>query len=316
MQSAIVQQPGARPLLYLLVTLLLLSPILAAATENGGSVYATGVDTVMPARTPSPGESMFYNYNAFYFANETDDGQGQSAMPGFKVRVYATAFRLMHTWHIHVLGGELQSNAAFPFLYERLRVTDGGPYSKFGLGNTQYAPLAVGYRLGKEQNLYVNYEFNGFLPGAAYSPNDVVNPGQHYYAVGPDASFTYMPGKNEVSSKFMYLVNFTDPATRYHSGNQFTWEFDGMRLVSKKIAVGGNGYWFEQTTDDSVPGQVLADGNRRRTIDLGPELRIDLPHGACAFKYEQDLYVRNSARGSTLWFQWALPIHFGSGAAK
>jgi hypothetical protein len=303
-------------ILYPIITLLVLSPITATATENGSSVYPAGVDTVMPAMNPPANESMVFNYNAYYFANEMDNNLGKSALPEFKLRVYANAWKFMHTWNVHVLGGELQSNVAFPFIYQRLHVPGEGAEQRFSLGNTQLAPLGIGWVTGSNHNLHVNAEFNGFLPDAGYAALQLVNPGQHYYAVGPDASFTYLPGKNEVSSKLMYLVNFADPTTSYHNGNQFTWEFDGMRQVSHRFAIGGNGYWFDQTTNDSQIGQVFADGNRRKTVDLGPELRINLPHGGCAFKYEQDLYVRNSPRGSTLWFQWALPIHIGPGAAK
>ena len=301
--------------LYAVVTVAMLG--MAAATENGGTPYPAGVDTVMPALNPKPGETMIFNYNNFYTAYENVNSNGKNVVPNFGVRVYATAFKVIHTWDLHVLGGDLQTNAAFPFVYQRLRTPDG-THDQFALGNVQFAPLGVGYHLGKEHNFHLNYEVAAFFPGTAYSKYNPVNIGQHYYSLGPDASFTWLPkkGKYELSSKFTYLVNFNDVSTNYQNGQQFSWEFDGMREVNRKIALGINGYWFQQTTDDRINNVIVGDGNRRRTVSIGPEMRINLPHGGCAFKYTRDVDVQNAARGDSFWFQWGLPIRFGGHAEK
>jgi hypothetical protein len=83
--------------------------------------------------------------------------------------------------------------------------------------------------------------------------------------------------------------------------------------VSKTIAIGVNGFYYQQTTDDRLNGVRLNDdGLRGRDFAIGPEVQIRLgQRGASAFKYERDTLVPNKPRGSALWFQIALPRLWG-----
>ena len=65
-----------------LATLLLAAA--ANATENGGSVYPVGVETVKPGLTPPPNGSVIFEFTAFYSANQTNNSAGLSAAPEFK----------------------------------------------------------------------------------------------------------------------------------------------------------------------------------------------------------------------------------------
>jgi len=40
----------------------------ASATENGGSVYPVGIDTVLPGMTPPSNGTVFYEFTTFYTA--------------------------------------------------------------------------------------------------------------------------------------------------------------------------------------------------------------------------------------------------------
>src|SRR5271167_2401440 len=67
----------------------------ATATEGGVSVYPAGVETVMPGMTPKPGASMLLNFDNFYESNGLANGQGQSEVPGFHLRVSAVAVKFV-----------------------------------------------------------------------------------------------------------------------------------------------------------------------------------------------------------------------------
>lgn len=67
------------------------------ATENGASVYPVGVETVMPGMMPPPHATMFYEYTATVYANQTDGTNGSKLpIPDFKLRVFAVAVKFVH----------------------------------------------------------------------------------------------------------------------------------------------------------------------------------------------------------------------------
>jgi len=289
-----------------LLASLLLPSGQARATENGASVFPVGVETVMTGMYPHPGKTMFYEYTAFYEANETVNGQGASAAPEFKLRVFATAFKISNTWKNKFLGGNLNSNIAIPVIYQQLHVMPG-KFEKYAIGNVDIVPIALVYH----RELAHGYcEADVFMPGTAYSASDVLNIGQHNLAVGPVCGITILPnhGRTEISARNSYFFNGPDKATHYHSGNEYFTEFNVAEEFSKKAAVGLNGFIYQQTTDDKHNLVLYLEGNRGRDFGIGPQLRINLPHGGMAFKYLRDTLVENKSRGNAFWFQIAVPF--------
>ena len=280
-------------------------PATTWATENGGSVYPIGVETVLSGFTPPPGRTLLFEFTTFYSANEFADSSGKSAVPEFKLRVFGNALRVNHSWNASVLGGTLESNIAVPFLYEQLHLPSG-KFTRFGVGNTALGLLGVGYHWG---NLSFFYEADAWLPGPSYSRSQPLNIGQHNFAIGPVGALTYLPdqGKVELSSRIQYILNRQNRDTLYQSGNELTVEYALMRSLSKRIAAGVNGFYYQQTTDDSLNGSSV--GNRGRDFAIGPEVRFHLgPLSGFALKYQRDLLVRNRPRGNALWFQICLPL--------
>ena len=184
---------------------------IAVAAENGVSVYPAGVETIMPGKMPGTGESLFLEFNNFYEANSLVGGTGQSLVPGFHLRVAAVAPKFIHNWGIHALGGELVSSLALPVVNEHLDAPFGKG-DKAGLSNPDIGVAAVAYVKG---SWHWWYGLDVYAPGAQYHKGDLLNIGQHYFATAPEGAFTWLPhaGRSELSSKFQYIVNFTDPAT-------------------------------------------------------------------------------------------------------
>ena len=81
-----------------------------------------------------PGQTMFAEFNITYNANSLLNGQGQSAVPGFKLSVSGFAPKITHNWGVHLLGGDLVSWVAVPVLYEWVR-TPAGANSTMGFSN-------------------------------------------------------------------------------------------------------------------------------------------------------------------------------------
>jgi hypothetical protein len=281
----------------------------AHATENGASVYPVGAETVLQGMMPPPRETGLFTFTVVYSANQVDNSAGESAAPEFKVRAFVNAPKFEHNWGIPVLGGMLASTIGIPLVYQKLHV-EPGKYDKFNLGNVLLVPLGVTYNKG---NFHWFYQGDFFLPGASYDKAAVLNIGQHNFAAGPTAAFTYLPSKArwEASSKVDYIVNFQDRATKYRSGDELTWEFTAMKAVYKKASIGVNGYLYKQTTDDQLNGAAIAGGNRGRDLAIGPQLRVFFgAHSAFAFKYYRDTLVENKPRGNAFWFQLGVPLNF------
>jgi hypothetical protein len=279
-----------------------------SATENGGSVYPIGVETVLPGLCPPPHGTMFYEFTAYVSANQLDNQYGNVIPMEFKLRVFANAVKVNRNWGWRFLGGTVESMVAIPFVDQSLHVPPG-KFSKFAVGNMDVSPLGVVYAKG---NWYFYYEADLWFPGTGRSSNDVLNIGQNNYAAGPVGAFTYLHKKEELSSKFQYIINRQDTAAHYQSGNEFTWEFDGMHAVTRKIAVGVNGYLYKQTTDDLQNNLVFNDGNRGRALAIGPEVRFNLiHHGGFAVKYLRDTLTQNRPPVNAFWFQMAVPITIG-----
>ena len=275
------------------------------ASEGGTSVYPAGVETIMPGRVPGDGQTMLLEFNNFYQANELAGPSGQALVPGFHLRVGAVAGKLVHNWGVHVLGGTLVSTGALPLVDIHLNAPFGTG-NKVGFGNPDLETL-VAYKKGA---LNWWYGFEVYTPGFSYRKTDLINIGQHYYATAPSGAFTYMPdhGRLELSSKFQYIVNYHDSATNYTSGNEFVWEYAGMRNVTKSVAVGFNGYFDQQTTDDRQNGLIYLGGDRGRNFEFGPEIRCHFGHYAMILKWEKDFLTENRTVGNSFWLQFGIPL--------
>jgi len=280
--------------------------MVASATEIGASVYPAGVETVMPGMAPGPGGTMFLEFDNFYMANGLANSKGQSEVPGFHLRVGAFAVKIVHNWGVHLLGGDLVSTVALPFLYESLTAPFGAA-NKTGFSNPDFQVAAVAYKKG---SLHWWYGFDVYTPGFPYNKNDLINIGQHNFAYAPEGAFTYLPKKGsiEISSKYQFIINATNGVTNYKSGREFLWEYDGMKKISRHLAVGVNGFWYKQVTDDRQNGLTVGDGNRGRDFAFGPEIKFHLGKYALIAKYEKDMLVQNRPIGNAFWLQFGVPL--------
>jgi hypothetical protein len=292
--------------LAMCLALVILSSTWVAGTENGASVYPIGVETVFPGLTPPPGMTMFEEFNTTYQASQLVGANGQSLVPGFKLQVYAFAPKVIHNWGWRVLGGSLVSAFGIPLVNERLAVP-GFSGAKTGFGNPE---LGVAYIAYNHRALHWWYGLDVTTPALGYQKNAAINIGQHNYATVPVGAFTYLPrqGRIELSSRFQYIVNFTDPVTHYRSGAEFTWEYAGMLSVTKKLAVGANGYFYQQATDDRQNNAIFATGNRGRDFAVGPQVRYQLGRFALIAKYQRDTLVQNRPCGNAVWVELGVPL--------
>ena len=275
-------------------------------TEGSGSVYPIGVETVMPGLTPPSRQTMFAEFDTTYQANGFLDAQGHSVIPGFKLSVYAFAPKITHNWGVHLLGGELVSWAGVPLVSVTIQ-SPAGRFSTTGFSNPILGVADIAYNRG---NWHWWYGLDVETPAPVYHRGGPINVGQHNFATAPSGAFTYLPnhGRTEISSRVQYIVNYTDAAPHYHSGNELLWEYVAMQYLTKKLAVGANGYFYQQTTDDRLLGVIYAGGNRGRDLAIGPEVHYQLGPMILIAKYFRDNLVENRPRGNAFWVEFAVPL--------
>jgi hypothetical protein len=207
---------------------------------------------------------------------------------------------------VHALGGELVSSIALPLVYIHLNAPFGAA-SKSGLANPDIGVVAVAYKRG---DWHWWYGVDVYTPAPGYRKEDLVNVGQHNFATAPQGAFTYLPqhGRTEISSKFQYIINTTNQATQYRSGHEFIWEYAAMHNVTKNLAVGAVGYYYQQTTDDLQNDVIVGNGERGRNVAFGPQLRYHAGRTGIVLKWEHDTLTRNRTSGNAFWLQVGIPL--------
>jgi hypothetical protein len=285
----------------------------AKAEENGAVSYPEGAETIMPAVAPPRNVLVVQEFTLLLSASRFNDSKGNSSIPGFTETAIANCVKFKYGWNVNALGGHLMSGVGVVQEYAHLSVGEQGSQvsqTKNNLANQDIEPLFVVYNKGP---LYWQYGLDIWTPGTSYNHNTVnlFNIGQHYWEFEPNAAITWLPnkGKTELSSRFHYAMATTNPDNSYHSGNYISWEFNATQNVSKKMAIGLQGYLVKQVRDDTINGFKAGDGNRTQALGLGPQLRYAVGKGVISFKYFRDTEARYHVVGNGFWFECGFPIH-------
>ncbi|MTJ82281.1 MAG: hypothetical protein F8N37_14915 [Telmatospirillum sp.] len=284
----------------------------ARATEGGGQQYAIGVDTADPAMLPPPGGSMFLNYSVGYWAGRLNDGQGNSARPGFGVNVVADAVKLVHTWG-RVGGVDVASGIVNTVANTDLTVVPGHVEGNdFGLADTCLLPVMLHAEVG--HGLHLGFAANVWVPDGDYSRHNPASLGFNRTSVGFQVITTWLPDDRwDLSTSTMVELGAKNQATDYYSGTYVDTDFQvGYRFFEAvpKLQLGIQGYYLQQVEDDRIAGQpAFGTGYRGMAVAVGPQIRYDAwDHGAIIMKWQHELSSENRARGDRLWVQLGVPF--------
>ncbi len=176
-----------RSIAALLLSLCAICPPSASATENGGSNYPVGAQTVFPGIVQPPG----FNFNAVenvYVANRVNDARGERTLPRFHLDSEFTSLSLGYATE-PIFG--IRFGAGITPQFGRAGVTSQVGVARFqqtkkGLGDTYLTPLEAGWE-GELDWLgpwYQRVQFVILLPTGAYDVRDRVNLGRNYASYG------------------------------------------------------------------------------------------------------------------------------------
>ncbi|WP_175651775.1 SphA family protein [Pseudomonas sp. Marseille-P9899] len=288
----------------------LLAPETSYSSENGDTVWPLGVQTVLPAILPQPGQTSLYSYTAFYKANSYRDNHGDSAIPDFKLENFIQAVRVVHTWDVKLDSGITLSSGVIGSANKIKVEAFGNSDTDTGFRQLYLTPLYVGY--SPSENLHLLTGFSAFVPLGSYDGSKLANSPTPNASYTQEFDLTWFPSPNwEVSIAPTFTVNAKSDDTDYRSGNIFNIDYLlGYRLESNpKVQLGLVGYYTHQVTDDRSDLVELEDGNRLRKFAVGPQVfyAFDQTSGV-VLKWMHETSVKNGPKGDSLWLEFAFPL--------
>ncbi len=291
----------------------------AAASEGAASYYfAGGFGTFLTAVPPEPG---------FTAASQTliFGGQAQRAVLRGRATFGLTAFALYeylagsYAFEPKILGGRLQVGAAAPVvgtvsttvtLDTRRFGTLSDGASDTGFGDMLLNPFAFYWTFGE-----INVKLAQWVvaPTGRYYVNSLINVGRNYWAFDTQLGITWFHKATGTELTVLpgIMLNTTNPATDYKSGNEFHLDFMANQFLAPTFVLGVQGYWYKQIDGDSGSGAVLGPF-MGESFGLGPALlwtpEFLQGRGAIVLKWLHDISNSNRLNGD--WGQVAISYRF------
>ncbi|WP_081075358.1 transporter [Burkholderia anthina] len=279
-------------------------PSIAFSTEGGGDNIGQGSEGFYAGLLPSPG---WYGvlYANYYHATRFNGGRGNSAIPGFELNADVLAARLFYMSRLHIAGGRVGVFAIGSV--SSIGVTSHNEDEhRNGVGDVTVGPT-IGWDFDR---LHTLVAMDVSIPVGGFNPSRSVNQGANYFSIRPIFAFTYLPQNGlEVSAKLSYTFNTRNPATNYQSGQLFHIDYSVSLPVTKKLRIGVNGYYINQTTDDyQNDRRVGDDGFRGRVIALGPAAHYQFDKVGVDLKFLREFSVKNRSEGNSVWAKVVVPF--------
>ncbi len=139
-----------------------------------------------------------------------------------------------------------------------------------------------------QQPFSYRLEFDVLTPVGRFNAQHDLNQGSGFWSINPYVAFTFLPAKGvEITSRIHYLYNFAtnripnppfNPnliARTGQAGQAFFWNYAASQRVSEHLALGLNGYYFQQISNDRLNGINLPH-TRKNQVYIGPGLHWEI----------------------------------------
>ena len=267
-----VQHSGIVCLLCLVVFFSTQQPV--SASEGGSSYYFPGAfASFAVAVAPDPG-FQFVNQTLYYNA-DVDKAVLQGRV---NLSLEATAlynyFMGSYTFDVPALGGRLQVVGGVPVGYVSLESgidttllgSQDASDRDFNIGDS----IVLSSLFWKAGDFHFKFTEVVFTPTGSYSTSNLANVGRNYWGFDTSCAATWLSSKTgtEISVMPGILFNTENTDTHYKTGNEFHLDFSLNQFLAKNFALGAQGYWYKQVTEDSGSGTELVDF-RGEPHDLG-----------------------------------------------
>lgn len=317
-------------------------PMLAQATENGGTNADLGFIDTLTGVPLSPGFYLRDDVN-YFESHRLNDRNGDKvkvslgALGKQPISFYnstlaniVTAF-YVPDWKLPYINATVGIGVYQVFATSRAKVgfsafgdVRGGGQTAAGAGNLTVVPIYLGWAF-PNANLYVSTAPLDFIaPIGQYNKKNEIgnNIGQNYFSYRPVLNLTYLNKTGqEFSLALNYQMNFTNPATKYKSGSEFYFNWAAQQHINTSLAIGVEGYYYRQVGNDRQNGRVVntgpapspfqsADpfnagpGNRGEVFSAGPVISYNLaPNVYTNFHWVHEFFSNNRKQGNSFWLR-------------
>jgi hypothetical protein len=298
--------PRSRLLVTTLFVALALSlPSAARADENGISFWLPGIYGSLAAAPQQPG----FTFTAInYFDSVSASGSVAASREitigrlnanvnvnlnvAVNAKIDVVLPYLNYVFASKVFGGQL-AVGAFTFVGNNSAALDGtltlasGPFAITRQGTLSQTNFGYG-DLYPVASLRWNDGFHnwmvygtGDIPVGEYNPSNLANFGIGHGALDFGAGYTYFNPTtgHELSAVSGFTYNLVNPSTNYQNGVDWHLDWGASQFLTKQIQVGAVGYFYEQVSPDSGPGDHLG-AFESGVIGVGPQLGFIIPAGS------------------------------------
>jgi len=294
-----------------------LAAVPGAIQAQNDAHYPVGAEGIKGSTLPPPG-FYFRDYNAFYFADDRNNGAGENIAPGdFHAFVYAQVPRVIWISDTKVLGGYIGADLV-PFIeYISLKNAPlppkpygpGGLFtgSAFGLADT-YIESTLQWHPGQFD---IGAAVGVNMPtGASGKPTSA---GLGYWGPQLTLGVTWYADKDKtwaISALNRYEINSEDRdlhAFHVTPGEAYTLEWGVSRTLKeicpavKAMDLGVVGY-YQQRVTASTGDQPIAEMfyPYSRVAAVGPEVNVDFPFLTASLRYNYEFMADNRMQGNTI----------------
>ncbi|WP_197540138.1 SphA family protein [Azospirillum sp. B510] len=238
---------------------------------------------------------VYVAFPRFTFGNDITDAKGKSSRafndPKVNTQVLVSQFSYLTPLEVGPtrLGFNLfvpLVNFATSFDSPGLKLRDNG----FNVGDLTFGTYLQGNPIIDEGRPVFSWraEIDAIAPTGAFDKHKDLNQGSGFWSLIPYLSATYLPTENtEVSMRFNYMHNFsTDkfpnpppiPGFKFDNGQagQVGWvNFAASYRVLPSLALGLNGFYYKQLTENKLNGVSIAD-SKAEMLAMGPGAHISI----------------------------------------
>lgn len=290
----------------------------ALAVEGASGFYILGSKTSMGGFIPPPG--TYVSEMNYYYSGSADVSlqfSGVTISGGVDADVYYNIPTAIWVAPGKLLGGSVALSALVPIGWKDVEAgvaANGLISTNVGDEDAAFGDPVLGAALGWHEGKW-HYNIGTLLnvPIGFWERGNLANIGFNRWAVDLTGAATYLDTSTglELSAAAGFTFNGENDDTNYKSGTEFHLEGAAVQSLSKEVAIGINGYFYDQVSGDSGAGARLG-AFEGRVAALGPVLNWNFAIGKIpvitTWRYFHEFDVRNRLEGDSGFVSLTMPL--------
>jgi hypothetical protein len=250
------------------------------------------------------------------------NGQANSAFNHPHIQALASLTQISYFSDLHLYGGTFAISALLPVVNNSAHFDTPGVVlhgSTTGIGDLTWGPMYQAAPIIVDGRPVFDWRFQFLInsPIGHFDPSQNINIGSGYWQINPYIAMTYLPTeKLEFSTRIHYWHGFqtnrlSDPPTipgliiKNGQAGDVVWaNFTASYALNKTFALGLNGYYIKQITNDLTNGLEVPN-SRQEQLYMGPGVHVVLDARTFMnLNVYEPVEVRNTSRGTQLNYQF------------